>query len=183
MEFVQELWQEAFVAGWKDAGHVLIRTGIMIAFVFVALRFMEQRSVAQLNIFSLLLVVGLGSAVGDPMFYREVSLASTMLAIAIVVAAFELVNWATTHLPRFDRWAVPRPVPLIEHGRLREGGLHEAHLTTAMLLSLVRLHGVESLAEVKTSYLEINGEVSVIPWPDPAPHADDGALASPSLPA
>jgi uncharacterized membrane protein YcaP (DUF421 family) len=49
-------------------------------------------------------------------------------------------------------------------GVVQDEGLKQADLSEVMLLSLARINGVESLDEVKTSYLEINGQVSVVPW-------------------
>ena len=56
-------------------------------------------------------MVGPGSAVGDPMFYRDVNLSTALLAIVVVVAAFKVVNDFTARFERLDRYATPESVP------------------------------------------------------------------------
>jgi uncharacterized membrane protein YcaP (DUF421 family) len=164
MDFFVDFWNEAIWTGWADLLQVVLRSAVMVAFVFVTFRYLGQRSVAQLDIFGLLLVIGLGSAVGDPMFYRDVSMSLAMMAVLVVTACFKLFNDLTARSDRLRHWATPEPVPLIESGVLSVEGMKRAALSEPELLSLVRLHGVEALHEVKAAYLEVNGQVSVIPW-------------------
>ena len=164
MQFFMDFWNEAIVASWDDLLHVFLRSVIIVVFVFAVFRYLGQRSTSQLNIFGLLLVVGLGSAVGDPMFYRDVNLSMAMLAILVVISAFKILNGLTARFRRLDRYATPEPIPLIEQGTLNREGLARAEISENVLLSLARLQGVESLDQVKTSFLEVNGQVSIIPW-------------------
>jgi len=50
---------------------VVCRSAIMFCFVLVALRASGKRGIKQLSIFELVIIIGLGSAAGDPMFTRR----------------------------------------------------------------------------------------------------------------
>ena len=164
MEFLREFWNEAISVGAGDLAHVALRSLIVVLVVFTVFRYVGERTVAQLDILGLLLLIGLGSAVGDPMFYRDVPLTLALLAVIVVIGAFKLLTAASARVPQLERWITPEPIPLIENGVLSDDGLKRADLSRDEFLSLARLQGVETLAEVKTSFLEVNGQVSVIPW-------------------
>jgi uncharacterized membrane protein YcaP (DUF421 family) len=72
-----------------------------------------------------------------------------------------------------SRLAEPPPVCLVENGQLLLRNLRREYVTRAELMEQLRLHGIDSLREVKLAYLEANGEISVIPRP--APPAEDAA--------
>ena len=163
MDFLRAFWNEAVAVGAEDLLHVALRSLIVVVFVFIVFRYVGERGVAQLDIVSLLILIGLGSAVGDPMFYRDVSLTTALLAVLIVIGAFKFAIALSARVPAIGRWVTPEPIPLIVNGAVSAGGLKRADLSEHELLSLARLHGVESLAEIKTSYLEVNGQISVIP--------------------
>ncbi len=50
---------------------VIVRTVIMFFAALVLIRWMGKKGFGELTMFELLIVVGLGSAIGDPMIYRE----------------------------------------------------------------------------------------------------------------
>ena len=64
---------------WVYLGEVAFRTVFMFLVVLAALTVSGKREVRQLSIYELVLVIGLGSAAGDPMFYDDVPLASEAL--------------------------------------------------------------------------------------------------------
>lgn len=162
MGFFGDFWNEALQVGVDELLHVVLRTLIVFTAVLCVFRLTGERSVAQLDIFGLMLIVGLGSAVGDPMFYRDVNVTGALLAIAAVIAGFKTLTFATSRSRFADRWLTPEPIHLVDHGQLLPDGLERARLSERELISLLRLGGAEDIGEVKTSFLEVNGQVSVI---------------------
>lgn len=53
---------------------VIIRTAIIATLVFIIVKWPGGKRIAQLSPFGLLIVVGLGSTIGDPMIYKEISI-------------------------------------------------------------------------------------------------------------
>ena len=67
---------------------VALRTLVIFLFTLVAMRFLGKRGVAQLSLVEVTIVLGLGSAVGDPMFQPDVPLLHSLIVIAVIVKPF-----------------------------------------------------------------------------------------------
>src|SRR5690606_22718215 len=66
---------------------IFIRTLIIYAYTLGLLRWLGSRTIGQLSTVEFLLVIALGSAVGDAMFYPDVPLIHALLVVTIVVLA------------------------------------------------------------------------------------------------
>ncbi len=65
---------------------VILRTVIITTFVFLVIRWMHHKGTGQLSMHELLVIIGLGSAIGEPMIYiQELTLTQAFIAIIIVV--------------------------------------------------------------------------------------------------
>ncbi len=69
-------WKELLLGSeeWNFLPEVGIRTLIMFTIILVGLSILGKRGVKQLSVFELVVIIGLGSAAGDPMFYKDVGL-------------------------------------------------------------------------------------------------------------
>jgi uncharacterized membrane protein YcaP (DUF421 family) len=70
---------------WWFTAEVIVRTIIMYAYSLLLVRLVSRRAVGQLSLIEFLLVIALGSAVGDPMFYHDVPLLHGMAVVTVVV--------------------------------------------------------------------------------------------------
>ncbi len=66
---------------------IILRTAIVYIYALVLLRWLGSRTIGQLSTVEFLLVIALGSAVGDAMFYPDVPLIHALLVVTIVVLA------------------------------------------------------------------------------------------------
>ncbi|MCF2490734.1 hypothetical protein [Dyadobacter sp. CY347] len=66
-------WQELFIndLDWEFAIEIVIRTLIMFAAILIFLRTSGKKGVKQLSIFEVAIILGLGSAAGDPMSNKK----------------------------------------------------------------------------------------------------------------
>lgn len=80
-------WFRLFVSDTPPLFYLEIafRTLVVFVWLIVLLRATGRRSLAQLSAIEFAIVIALGSAVGDPMFYPEVPLLHAMLVMATVV--------------------------------------------------------------------------------------------------
>jgi uncharacterized membrane protein YcaP (DUF421 family) len=171
---------------------ILFRTVFMYAYTLLLLRWIGGRSVAQLSVVEFLLVIALGSAVGDSLFYPDVPLVHAMLVITVVVVIDKLIDmsvrrWRTAKLA-FNG----RAVQLVDRGRILKDGTLDRHIGDLELMELLRLKGIVNLGEVQSAYMEPNGQLSVVradppenglaivpPWeiaPPPYPTANEAAV-------
>ncbi|RYG49103.1 MAG: DUF421 domain-containing protein, partial [Chitinophagaceae bacterium] len=88
-------WQKLLLGEeeWSFMPEVLFRTLIMFILVLSALRILGKRGVRQLSIFELVVIISLGSAAGDPMFYKDVGIVPAIGVFTVVVSSYYLVTY------------------------------------------------------------------------------------------
>jgi hypothetical protein len=141
---------------------VIIRTAIIAALVFIIVKWLGGKGIGQLSPFGLLIVVGLGSAIGDPMIYKEISIPQAMAAVIIAVVFFKAIDFLTLKSKRFRNSVEPKPITLVEYGSIDHKGLKKAKMDFEEFEVQMRLSGIENLNEIKFARLEPNGQVSFI---------------------
>ncbi len=145
---------------------VLFRTTVMFLCLLVAIRLTGKRGVRQLSVFEIVIIVGLGSAVGDPMFYEDVGLLPTLVTFVTVIVLYRAVTWLVAKSKRFEHLVEGSPVCLIEDGRFALEDFKKESLAQDEFFMELRLKHVEHLGQVRQALIEINGEVSLFFYED-----------------
>jgi len=140
---------------------VAFRCIITYLLVIGALRITGRRGVRQLSIFELSIILALGSAAGDAMFYHDVALLHVALVFVVVTALYLLFNRLTEKFPRFSDWLEGAPVLLIEDGQVQLENFNRQNLTQKELFGELRQLQVEHLGQVRRAYIEATGDVSI----------------------
>lgn len=140
---------------------ILLRVVVIYLFTLLLLRWIGGRSVAQMSIVEFLLVVALGSAVGDGMFYPDVPLLHALLVVFVVVCLSKGLDHLTLRFRRAKRALDGEPVQVVREGALVVAGLQARDMGPPELAAFLRLQGVRNLAEVRAAYLEPMGQLSV----------------------
>ena len=70
---------------------ILIRTPTMFLAVVAILRLTGKRGVQQLSIFEMVMIISLGSAAGDSMFYEDVGLLHAVAVFALILLVYKLL--------------------------------------------------------------------------------------------
>lgn len=148
---------------------IVLRTVIIYAYTLVLVRFIGKRGLGQMSAFDFLIVIALGSAVGDPMFYPEVPLSHAMAVITVVVAMQRGVSYVTEKSTRAQTLVEGDPVRLVRDGVIDCARLAEEQLQREELFSSLRLAGVTQLGQVARAYIEPSGHVSVMKRESPRP--------------
>src|SRR6188472_4381489 len=97
---------------------IAFRTTFMFLFLVILLKFLSKRGVKQLSVFELAILIALGSATGDPMFYSQVPIFYGLVVIIIVIALYKLITWLTAKSERLEALLEGEPVCLLENGRI-----------------------------------------------------------------
>ncbi len=143
---------------------VVVRTAIIFIYTFIILRLTGRHQLAQLTLFDFLIVIALGSAVGDAMIYSEstAKLTYSMVAIA-VVALIHLVFIKLSEKSYFIHTLLyGKPILLVKDGKMDEKNLRREDLTVDDLKSLLREQGIGDIKRVRYAYFEPTGKISVI---------------------
>ncbi|PPK99117.1 DUF421 domain-containing protein [Parapedobacter indicus] len=145
---------------------VVFRTTFMFVVIMVVLRLSGKRGVRQLSIFELAIILSLGSAAGDPMFYDDVALLPTVLVCATAIGLYRLITWLMAKSERFERILEGEPVYIIEDSVMVIKDDIKDSLSMDEFFAELRDKGVEHLGQVRAAILETNGSMSVFFFPD-----------------
>jgi uncharacterized membrane protein YcaP (DUF421 family) len=143
------------------AMEVVFRTTFLFLYTLVLVRALGKRGMGELSPFDLIIIVGLGSAVGDPMFYADVPLMHGMIVIAVIVGLQTILARLTQRNPTLERLVESAPVLLVADGEINSEALKEEELSEAELFMNLRMAEIENLAQVRMAFIEPNGRVTV----------------------
>ncbi len=143
------------------AAEIAFRTAFMYLFALGAVRVVSRRAVGQLSFVEFLLVIALGSAVGDPMFYPDVPLLHGMVVVVVVVALNRGVTALINRSETAEQAIEGRPFAVVQDGRMRPDELRAAHLNRETLFELLRVEEVRHLGELRWAFMEQRGVLSV----------------------
>lgn len=141
---------------------VLPRSTVVFAYALLLIRYMGKRNLSQLSAFDFVIIIALGSAVGDPMFYDDVPILPALLAVTVVVALNIGVARATRTHPGLEAVMESSPQVVVRKGVVIGDALKAETLSETELFELLRLAGVERLQDVEAAVLETSGHLSVL---------------------
>lgn len=142
---------------------IVFRTTFMFLYAVVLIRISGARALSQLSMAEVVLVVGLGAAIGDPMFYADVPIVHSLVVITVVVLLQRFVGVVSARNTVAQRLLEPQVIRLVADGEIEEAGLTAAMLSRPELFAELRQAGIENLADVKRAYMEPDGNFSVFP--------------------
>ncbi len=153
-------WNALFVPNTTLA-EVVIRGTLIYLLLFVLMRFM-RREAGQIGIADVLIVVVIADAAQNAMAgpYNSIT-EGAVLIITISFWDFAL-DWLGYNVKFIGRLIHPPPLALICDGIINLRNLRRELITEAELRSRLREEGIENIKDVKHSYMEGDGRISVI---------------------
>lgn len=133
------------------------------------IRWVGERGIAQMSTVEFLLVIALGSAVGDAMFYPEVPLLQAMLVITGVVAINKGLDVMIYRYNAMERAIDGRTGEVIREGVIGVGTLRANNIGKGELFESLREQGLRNLGEVRQGYLETSGRFTFFRAKPPRP--------------
>lgn len=140
---------------------LLVRVLIVYGYTLVLIRWVGGRGIAQLSMVEFLLVIALGSAVGDSMFYPDVPIIVALAVITIVVGINKMLDLAIARSARAKVLIDGRPVALVRDGVLLVEGMRTLDLGMNEVKAMLRREGIANLGQVGHAYMEVGGAASV----------------------
>lgn len=151
---------------WGFLIEIAIRTILMYFIILIGLRLLGKRGVRQLSVFEMVVIISLGSAAGDPMFYKEIGLMVPIAIFAIIVGAYRLTTYLMAKSKGFDDLVEGKATYFIEQGMFSVNGFRKETLAQDEFFAELRQQGVSHLGQVKTAILETSGCVSLFFFSD-----------------
>ena len=146
---------------WSFLVECALRTGLMFFCVLLLMKLTGKKEVRQFSVLELLVIIGLGSALGDPMIYADVPLLPSLVAIAVVLLLYWGVNKLTNRAPRLEALVEGEVTRVLTNGVVDLRALDNEGMSSAEFFGDLRVLHVEHLGQVKAAYVEIDGEISV----------------------
>jgi uncharacterized membrane protein YcaP (DUF421 family) len=148
---------------------IVLRTIIVYAYALLLLRLLGSRTIGQLSTVEFLLVIALGSAVGDAMFYADVPLLHALVVVTVVVGANKVLDVLIAGSSKAERLIDGKPETLIASGILSDKFLHGNEWGRGEVFQQLRRSGIEHLGQVRFAFAEPDGEVTVFKYRDERP--------------
>ncbi|TLV00903.1 DUF421 domain-containing protein [Dyadobacter luticola] len=145
---------------------VILRSTVMFTFLLIALRITGKRGVRQLSVFEVVIIIALGSAAGDPMFYEDVGIVPALVVFATIILLYRFVTWLTGKNEWFEKLVEGKTVCLIHEGQFSVSEFKKETLAQDEFFSELRCMSVEHLGQIRKAYLEPSGQVSVFFYED-----------------
>lgn len=156
-------WQRMFIGDEPPIFllEIVIRTIVIYAYTLILLRLLGSRAIGQLSTVEFLLVIALGSAVGDAMFYPDVPLLHSLLVVTVVVVANKLIDLGISRSKSIEHAIDGKPEQAIRNGVVCAPFLDSSTLGTSELFQELREKGVRQLGEVEHAIVEADGVLTV----------------------
>lgn len=161
-------WKELLMGQeeWSFLLEIALRTIIMFVTIIFGLRILGKRGVKQLSLFELVVIIGLGSAAGDPMFYREVGIISSILVFVLIILMYTIVTYLIGKSKKFETLLEGRSICLIKNGEFSIENFKKENLGSDEFFAELRLKGISQLGQIEQAIEEVSGEISVFYFED-----------------
>ena len=161
-------WKELMLGGeeWSFLLETVLRTLIMFIIIVISLRLLGKRGVKQLSVFELVVIIGLGSAAGDPMFYKDVGILPALIVFAMVVGLYSLITFLIGTNKNFEKLIEGKPVCLIKGGVFSIDNFQKEILGEDEFFAELRMQGVSQLGQIEEAIEESSGNISIFFYPD-----------------
>ena len=161
-------WHQIFFGQEENSFYleIIFRTIIMFLVVVITLKLTSKRAIKQLSIFEMVMIIALGSAAGDPMFYKEVGILQAVTVFLIVLISYRIIIWLITKFEKVEFLLEGKPIYIIKEGRFTKRSSTEMELGADELFSELRNKNINHLGQIKTALLETNGTISILFFKD-----------------
>lgn len=146
---------------------ILFRVFIIMSYTILLIRWIGKRAVGSLGSADILLIVAMGSAVGDAMLYPTIPLAVAMSVITLIAAFQKLYVLIGVKYGSVRKITHPKVLKLVDKGKLLTDNFEIDEIDKNEVLMLLRQSGVRYLSEVEHAYYEQSGSLSVFKYDNP----------------
>ena len=147
-------------------GEIGFRTVVMFVVLIFALKLLSKRGVKQLSVFELAILIALGSATGDPMFYHYIPITYGVVVLMVVIFLYRIITGLTGKSKKMETLLEGKPVCLLTEGRIEYEHYKKVGLPYDKFFAELRMKSVDHLGQVKKAYLETSGDISIYMFED-----------------
>ncbi|MBB4803383.1 uncharacterized membrane protein YcaP (DUF421 family) [Flavobacterium nitrogenifigens] len=161
-------WDRLFYNNLPEAFilEVIFRSTVMFTILLLTLKLAGKRGVKQLSIFETVIIIALGSAAGDPMFYEDVGIIPAAIVFSTIIILYRTVTWLTGKSKKFEEFIEGKTECLINDGKFSITSFKKESLAQDEFFAELRIKSIEHLGQVRHAFIETSGEISVFYYED-----------------
>lgn len=141
---------------------IVLRATFMFAAIFVLLRLLGKREMAEMTPFEVVLLVVMGDLVQQGVTHSDYSVTGATLAISTFGFWALVLNWIGYASPKAERLLDGEPEVVVRDGELLRNTLRRNRLTKSEVESEMRHAGIARITDVAWGILETDGKISFI---------------------
>src|SRR4051812_31924512 len=141
---------------------LVIRAIVLFGGVYVLLRVVGRRELAEMEPVDFILLIVLGDAIQQGLTQDDYSVTGALTTIFTIAAIQVVLGFVSFRSRRVRKLLEGEPIGLIENGRVIEKNMNHARIAPDELAGEARLSQVTSLNDVAWAGLEASGKISLI---------------------
>ena len=154
---------KVFFDNWDTIYRTLVLSVSAYAGLILLLRISGKRTLSKMNAFDLVITVAFGSTLASTITSKEVSLAQSLTAMAMLVILQFVVTFLSVRVPVISNIVKGTPSLLFYKGNFLHDALKRERFIEEEIRQAVRTSGAGSIDHVYAVVLETDGTLSVIP--------------------
>jgi uncharacterized membrane protein YcaP (DUF421 family) len=147
---------------------IVLRAGAIFLVIFVLLRAMGRRELAEVTAFELVILIVIGDIVQQGVTQEDMSVTGAVLAISTMALLAVGASVITAKFPRSRPLLEGSPVVIMRDGRLFEKAMTQERITREEVHEAARKRGIRDLDEVEWLIVESDGKFSFITREQPS---------------
>ncbi|RVT98433.1 DUF421 domain-containing protein [Mucilaginibacter limnophilus] len=154
--------EKIFFDNWNSVSRTLIIGAIAYLALIFMLRISGKRTLSQMKEFDFIVTVALGSTLATVLLSKDVTLASGVAALALLISLQYILAYCSVRSRRFSKLISSEPTLIFYKGAFLTKALKKERVTEAEVRSVLRSQQVADLREVEAVVMESNGQFSVV---------------------
>jgi uncharacterized membrane protein YcaP (DUF421 family) len=142
---------------------LVLRALVLFGGVYLLLRVVGRRELAQMAPIDFILLIVLGDAIQQGLTQDDYSVSGALITIFTIAVIQVVLGYVTYRSKKIRVVMEGEPIVLVEDGRVIEKNLHRSRIAAEELAEEARLSQVSSLSDVAWAVLETSGKISIIP--------------------
>ncbi len=141
---------------------ILIRATIIFWALYVLVRLLGKRELAQLTPFELIVLIATGDLIQQGVTHNDFSMTGSIVAVATFAFWASVLGWVTYLSRRAERFLDGEPNVIIRDGELIRANMRRDRITVAEVESEMRQAGIAHIRDVEWGIVESKGRMSFI---------------------
>jgi len=141
---------------------IVVRATVVYALIFLLMRGMKKRALAELSPFEMVMLVTFGDIVQQGVTQEDYSLTGVVLATGTFAFWISVMTWLSWRSDRARRILDGVPMVIVEDGKVVDQVLKLEQMPLAELHEAARQQGIADLSSVRLGVLEPSGKLSFI---------------------